>query len=301
MSNVSYPFIPPGKTFKFAAPDDPFMQAAKEAQETKSGDQFFPVGVAIVKDGRILVTAGNGFNKGSEFVHICPRVVLECKSGEGYDLCHHHDAPGHAEQQAVKAAKEQGIDLAGADCYMYGHWWACEPCWNVLLEAGIRDVYLLKNAAEEFSREKVYTKTLVPSVKTAYLSGGLTRTPKEIRAFYDVLKIACAEVGVALYCPHEHSDPRAGMENLSSADIYKLNKKCVLEREIVIASVGEPSLGTGVELEIASAAGKPIVLLSEANSCISRMARGVPSVVYHVEYTDVEDAKRKLKNVLKQL
>ena len=69
----------------------------------------------------------------------------------------------------------------------------------------------------------------------------------------------------------------------------------------MVCYVGEPSLGTGIELEIAYQAGKPIILLSEVGSKVSRMARGVPSVVYHIESEGIDDAKRKLQQVLKQL
>jgi hypothetical protein len=72
---------------------------------------------------------------------------------------------------SVRVAREAGLDPAGADFYMYGHWWACEPCWKVLLEAQVRDVYLLENAHEIFSRERVYAQSLTPSLTQVGLSG----------------------------------------------------------------------------------------------------------------------------------
>jgi deoxycytidylate deaminase len=300
MSEPQYPYIPDGKTFFFVSLNDPFMQEAMRAQEECSGDQIYPVGAVLVKDGKVVARGGNGYNKGAAYMHICPRVVLECKSGEGYDLCHHHDAPGHAEQQTIKAAGEMGQETAGADLYMYGHWWACEPCWSAMMAAGIRNVYLLENAHEAFSRDNVYAKTLVPSMKNIYLSCGLTNTPASARDLYDLLKHGASEVGVEMYCPHEHTDPLKATAH-SPQEIYELDKKRVQESGAVVAVVTWPSLGVGIELEWAASSKKPIVLLNEKGALVSRAALGLPSIVYHIEYENADAAKRQLKNVLKQL
>ena len=155
---------------RFVPADDEYMREAKRAREECSGDPLYPVGCVLVRDGRVLVRAGNGYNRGTRGIHICPRIVLECPSGTGYELCDLHDSPGHAEPMLIAVAKEQGIDTQDADVYLYGHWWCCEPCWNVMIEAGVRDVYLLENAHVEFDRDRVYAQTLQSSVKTVYLT-----------------------------------------------------------------------------------------------------------------------------------
>lgn len=156
---------------KYTTVDDPFMQEAARARDELAGDSLYPVGLVIVKDGRVVVRSGNGFSRGSKEVHVCPRVVLECPSGTGYELCTLHDAPGHAEQMAVEIAREQGIDIEGGDAYMFGHWWACEPCWTKLIEAGIRDLYVVDDSHERFSRDRVYAETLKTSVQTVSVEG----------------------------------------------------------------------------------------------------------------------------------
>ncbi len=166
-----YPYMPSDRHIKYVPHDHPLMNHASRAREVQAGDSLFPVGIAIVRDGMVLVTAGNGFNRGAGTLHVCPRIVLECPSGTGYDLCTLHDAPGHAEQMAVKTAVEQGVDIAGADAYMYGHWWACEPCWNALIQAGIRDLYVTDDADQRFHRDRVYAETLKPSVRTVKVEG----------------------------------------------------------------------------------------------------------------------------------
>lgn len=296
--------MPEGRALKYVPVDDAFMQKAKQAQETYAGDPLFPVGLALVKNGEVIVQAGNGFNKGPNEVHICPRIVLECPSGTGYDLCTLHDAPGHAEQMAVKVAQEQGIDIVGADAYMYGHWWACEPCWTALIDAGIRDLYVTDDAHERFSRDAVFAQTLKPSVKSAYVSGALTNLASEImdthKAYYETIAATCEELGIQGYVPHLHSDPEKNME-LPARDVFDLDSEELVKKDVTIADVTHPSLGTGSELMLAWMKQKPIVLLSKRGTKVSRFAKGNPAVVYHLEYDDYDGALRGLKNILRQL
>jgi len=160
MTTPHYTYLPEGRSFRFVSESDPFMQAAALARAECAGDSTYPVGAVLVRDEKVLARAGNGFNRGPGEKHICPRIVMNCPSGTGYDLCHLHDAPGHAEPMLMAAAKEQGIETAGADVYLYGHWWCCEPCWKAMIDSGVRDVYLLEQAHEVFSRERVYAQTL---------------------------------------------------------------------------------------------------------------------------------------------
>lgn len=301
---INYPYMPEGRALKYVPYDHPFMVEACQARKTLSGDPIFPIGAVLVKDGEVLVRVGNGYNLGAHQIHICPRVVQECPSGTGYDLCTLHDDPGHAEQMAVDEAQKQGIDIQGADLYMYGHWWACEPCWNKLINAGVRDVYVTDDAHERFSRDKVYAETFQPSIKGAYISGALTNVSGQdgidIKAHYEELARSCEEVGCSAYVPHLKTDPILNA-NLSPKDVYDHNVKMLLENDVIVADVTYPSLGVGGELILAQQAGKPIVMLSRAGSHISRFAIGNPAVVYHAEYRDTAEACKFLKNILKQL
>lgn len=168
-NGVEYPYLPEGRDFLFVPEDHPHMQAAKRAQEDCSGDPVFPIGAVLVKDNKIVARAGNGFNLGNTGPHICPRRVLECPSGQGYELCDLHDPPGHAEPQLMNVARAAGIDAIGSDVYMYGHWWCCEPCWKSMIDAGVARVFLPEGAHELFARDRVYAQTLVPSVKRIQL------------------------------------------------------------------------------------------------------------------------------------
>lgn len=304
MSEPKYPYMPPGHTFKFVPASNPFMQAAKQAAETLAGDPIQPVGIVLVKDGKVVMDAANGFCRGSKHIHVCPRLVLECPSGTGYDLCSLHESPGHSEPMLMKRAVEAGIDPKGGDAYMYGHWWACEPCWKALIDHGVCDLYLVENAHEIFTREAVYLRALTPDIKSVYISGGLTNLAPELKdghkKFYENLGAAAEELGIKAYVPHLHSDPEKHA-HYSPREVYDMDVAKVREMDAIIAEVTYPSLGTGGELDIAHAAGKPIVLVSKKGSKVTRYTRGIPSVVYHVEYENEATALKHVKNVLKQL
>ncbi|MDP2631531.1 MAG: deaminase [Candidatus Uhrbacteria bacterium] len=304
MSQIEYPYLPEGREFKFVPEDNPMMQQARQAREKCAGDTIFPIGAVLVRDGKVLAYAGNGYNKGSMVPHVCPRVVQECPSGEGYELCNMHDSPGHAEQMVINVAREQGIDTKGVDMYFYGHWWACKPCWDYIIDARIRDVYLVEGAYDKFQRDKVFATTLKPSVKSAYISGALTNLPEDKKdsqkKLYEDLGKVCNELGIDAYIPHLHSDPETNID-VPSSEVFKIDAQKVCEAGVTIAEVSYPSLGTGGELMTAHVHDKPLVLLSKKDTSVSRFAKGNPAVVYHIEYEDSEDACRQLKNVLKQL
>ncbi len=191
-----YPYMPSDRHLKYVPHDHPHMVEACRAREECAGDPLWPVGIVAVRpalsgvegDGQVVARAGNGFNRGPQENHVCPRIVLDCQSGEGYELCHVHDPPGHSEPQLVKVCQEAGIDTQGLDAYMYGHWWACQPCWQSLIDAGFRDLYVTNDAHERFTKEKVYGETLKPSIHSVSFSD----VPVELA---DELVIVCTELG----------------------------------------------------------------------------------------------------------
>jgi deoxycytidylate deaminase len=68
----------------------------------------------------------------------CPR-----KPGEDYTKCKTIcQQSGHAEIQALAAAKEAGMSVKDATAHIDGHYWICEPCGKALREAGVRAVHM---------------------------------------------------------------------------------------------------------------------------------------------------------------
>ena len=161
MTKIPYPYLPEGHTFGYVPSDDPFMLAAKEAQEGLSTDRQHGTGAVIVQNGQIVGRGGNKtFYRRSFWVNlhatgwICPRKWLKTPSGQKYYLC-----PGcssskdHAEPRAIADAQRNGHETKGVALYLYGHWWCCHGCWDAILEAGISKVYLLEGSEILFNRD----------------------------------------------------------------------------------------------------------------------------------------------------
>jgi len=157
--NEHYPYLPEGRVIKYVFEKDPFMNEAKRMRNECSTDEGHSTGAVVVKDTLII---GRGANqsalKNKKLINLhkkglCVRRLLKIPSGQKYWLC-----PGcskdkhHAEARAVKDALVNKKNANGADLYLYGHWWCCKPCWDTMIEAGIRDVYLVDNADALFKR-----------------------------------------------------------------------------------------------------------------------------------------------------
>lgn len=158
---ITYPYLPSDREILLVPLENPFMQAAKKAREELSNELLNPTGAVVIKDEKIIGRGGNQAGlpfKSWQLFHkniFCVRRFLKIKTGTKYWAC-----PGcaknknHAEARAVLNAANKYGDIAGADLYLYGHWWCCEPCWNEIIKHRIKNVYLLENGVEIFARKK---------------------------------------------------------------------------------------------------------------------------------------------------
>ncbi|HBF67428.1 MAG TPA: hypothetical protein DDW36_03325 [Candidatus Magasanikbacteria bacterium] len=127
------------------------MLAAAEMIK-RSGCAKHPVGAVLVRGGLIIGRGANGSMRADTRHTVCERVRRGCKTGEGYELCPNCITPGHVEPMTIADARACKQDTNGADLYLFGHWWCCEPCWKIMAEAGIKTVYLVTQATELFDR-----------------------------------------------------------------------------------------------------------------------------------------------------
>jgi deoxycytidylate deaminase len=151
MSEVRYPYLPEGRSILYVGPGDLYMILAKEYARHYSSDKKMPNASVIVRDGQIVGIGSNSSTYHDE--HGCRRVELKCRSGEGYDLCEGCSPKSHGEARAIQDAFNNDCATAGADLYLWGHWWCCKDCWQAMIAAGIRQVYLLKGSEVLFNRE----------------------------------------------------------------------------------------------------------------------------------------------------
>ncbi len=187
VSDIAYPFLPDDRNFTYIPAEDPFdfdnqymAEAAKVAFDNPA-DESQTVGAVVVQDAEIISRGQNGsdyherMRETGQWENGCRRRELEIPSGEGYDLCEGCHPKNHSEPTAILDALgldrselnitegESVVDTIaetvdepyatdGADLYMWGHWWACEPCWETMDHAGIDTVYLLDGSERWFNK-----------------------------------------------------------------------------------------------------------------------------------------------------
>jgi deoxycytidylate deaminase len=149
---IKYPYLPEGKEILYVSEDNIFMQEAKKYALSNSLDKTMPTGSVIVKNGEII---GRGAN-GSDY-HLnnsCERVLKNIPTGQGYELCEGCHPKNHSEPKAINKALEKQKDLSDAELYLWGHWWCCEPCWQAIISAGIKKVYLQEGSHVLFDKNQ---------------------------------------------------------------------------------------------------------------------------------------------------
>src|ERR1043166_7651245 len=99
------------------------------------------------------------------------------------------------------------------------------------------------------------------NVVNVYVSGPLTDVPNEMRQslrdFYERIGTECSKLGFKPYVPHVHSDP-IQFAHLTPFEVDGLDRAGVLQSNLIIAYVGIPAIGVGIEIEIANDAGIPV-------------------------------------------
>jgi deoxycytidylate deaminase len=153
---MKYPYLPGGYTIKYVGGDNPFMQQAKEIART-SNEQHMPTGAVVVYDGVVVARASNKApltDKKLIDLHkdYCFRKILKVKSGKKYWLCPGCASPhSHAEARTVAELSQKGIK--GFDVYLWGHYWACKDCWDAMIKAGVKQLFLLEGSEVFFNKE----------------------------------------------------------------------------------------------------------------------------------------------------
>lgn len=134
-----------------------------------------------------------------------------------------------------------------------------------------------------------------------YISGALTNAPnlKELRSFYEDIGALCRELAMEPYLPHKFSDPELNPD-LSPRQVYEQDKKRVLSSDLVIAYVGVPSLGVGMEIAYADEHDIPVILVYPEGARVSRLVRGLPSriLIDEVRFTSKEEALSQIRKIL---
>ncbi len=147
-------------------------------------------------------------------------------------------------------------------------------------------------------------RSSLPFELEAYLACGLTGlTTEERDAIYRTQELVdeiCRSIGIKLYLPKNFTDPLDHKE-VSPENVFFTDRQRVLESDLLIAMVCRPSFGVGQELEIARNALIPIILLTTDGITVSRMVRGIPSIMEIIEYRDETELRSKLPIAIQKL
>jgi deoxycytidylate deaminase len=147
MPKIVYPYLPFGREILYVPKDNVCMFIA-ELLSASFGCVKQPTGAVIVISDELLGGGSNAGKKAEE----CPR--WGSPTGENYGPCKTVcGQESHAEIAALRDALGKNRSVGGADLYLYGHWWCCKDCWDKMIAAGIRRVYLLEKSWEIFNPE----------------------------------------------------------------------------------------------------------------------------------------------------
>lgn len=282
--------MPKGREIKYVPEDNQFILEAKKMAE-KSGCTKQATGAVLVKENKII---GRGSNAGRK-VSVCPRVLRGSPTGQDYHFCKDECAQeGHSEVTAVRNAKKSGHDTNGADLYLYGHWWCCESCWNTMIEARVKNVYLVEKAEEKFNFSS--------KVGKIYISGALTVVDekKNLKNMYENIAKVCSNYCSNVYVPHLGGTDPTNDPDVDPKSVWRKDHREVASSDLIIAYVGSPSLGVGAELEIARITASDLIVWWLEGEKVSRMAKGNPAVSHLIEAKDKDDLLNKLKKILKE-
>ncbi len=136
-----------------------------------------------------------------------------------------------------------------------------------------------------------------------FFAGPLTelKEKEKTKAFYKNLASIAAKNGFDYFWAFLNgTDPELNPE-VPSADVFQRDLRELGKSDIMVAYVGEPSTGTGQEIEFALSKNIPVYLLYEKGKQITRMVLGSPNIAGRIEFTDEADALSQFDTLLKTL
>ncbi|WP_132649385.1 TIR domain-containing protein [Rubrivivax gelatinosus] len=163
-----------------------------------------------------------------------------------------------------------------------------------------------------------------------YLACGLTHVPrsdfeKYVRLIHR-LALGMQDFGAEVRYPLKDSDPQLSMQSFGDRAklCYEWDRDLVEWADLVVAECSYPSIGVGIELQIAEQSDIPGVIIFDSTSAgvaqtqyenpdgskhwlqigeghVTLMALGMPNIIAAVGYRDEVDALRKILTVLESL
>ncbi len=115
-----------------------------------------------------------------------------------------------------------------------------------------------------------------------------------------IINNICEEHSIHLYVPWNQS--HSGFHgNIPESEAIGMNREKVTNSDLLIHLCHYTSTGAGEELEIASNALIPIILISHGVTQPSRMIMGIPAFKTHLTYSEPEEIRQVLSNQLQRI
>jgi nucleoside 2-deoxyribosyltransferase len=138
-----------------------------------------------------------------------------------------------------------------------------------------------------------------------YISGSLISVKDREKAhqFYEFLANLCKEEGHEPYLPHQNSDPILH-KHLTPEQVFDKDFHNLLNSDLILASLNEPSTGVGAEIGISLKKGIEIFAIYNKESNPSRFILGLLSRSDKAKifvYENLAECKIILKNNLNAL
>jgi Predicted transcriptional regulators len=135
---------------------------------------------------------------------------------------------------------------------------------------------------------------------TAYFASALTglsnEQEEEIKDLDQKVDEICKRYSsypVVLYRPRLKTSPKDNPD-VSPRDVYEIDQERVTSADVVILAAIFPSLGAGMELQLAYQSCSSVILIKKQGQPLSRMVIGCPVRMEIVEYSDLDDLDKKL-------
>lgn len=136
-----------------------------------------------------------------------------------------------------------------------------------------------------------------------FFAGPLTelKDPEKTKAFYVRMADVVKEMGFDYFWAFLSGTDPITNPDVPPGDVYHRDIEELDKSDMMVAYIGEPTTGTGIEIEHAHQTNKPIVILYEQGKLISRMIRGCPGIVKEIVFSSEDDALTQLKTFLSTL
>lgn len=136
-----------------------------------------------------------------------------------------------------------------------------------------------------------------------FFAGPLTdlKNPEGTKAFYQKLSDVAVQNGCTYFWAFMNGTDPIKNPEVSAQDVYARDIAELEKSDLMVAYVGEPSTGTGLEIEHAKMKNIPVYLLFEKGKNISRMLLGCPAVKKELIFADESDALAQFETLVKSL